>query len=107
MASASAQSVLEAKVPRLASASGSGSGAPHALWRPQMQTFLMRQGVEERDYAKEIPHWRVLSAAVQADAEAEEQEAFALLLGGAAASSDSRPSHTATAACCSPTGRSG
>ena len=66
MASASTASV-DAKVPLLASASGASgsSGAPHALWRPQMQTFLMRQGIEERDYAEEIPQWAALSKVVK------------------------------------------
>lgn len=86
MASASSSSA-DAKVPQLASASGSGGGAPHAQWRPQMQTFLMRQGIEERDYAREIPQWRELASTVEADAEAEEQAAIAVLLGGAASAS--------------------
>ena len=33
------------RVPQLASAS-STAGLAYSLWRPQMQTFLMRQGVE-------------------------------------------------------------
>src|SRR5438552_597563 len=87
MASASSNDP-HARVPRLASSSSGGGGLPHAVWRPQMQTFLMRQGIEERDYTREIPQWKTLSAAVQADAEAEEQAAIAELLGaGKAASS--------------------
>lgn len=85
--SPSPSAVVDARVPLLASASGNGAGAPHALWRPQMQTFLMRHGIEERDYAREIPQWRDLAAAVQASAEAEEQEAIKLVLGVQAASS--------------------
>ena len=73
----------DAKIPQLASASGSGAGASHALWRPQMQTFLMRQGIEERDYAREIAQWRELAAAVSSDADADEQDAIALILSGA------------------------
>jgi hypothetical protein len=80
----SAPASVDAKAPLLASASG-GAGAPHALWRPQMQTFLMRHGIEERDYAREIAQWRALAAAVQTDAEADEQDAIALVLGGASA----------------------
>jgi hypothetical protein len=69
------------KAPQLASASGTGSGMPHALWRPQMQTFLMQHSIEERDYAREIAKWRELDAAVQAAAEAAEEEAIAFMLG--------------------------
>jgi hypothetical protein len=68
-----------ARVPQLAS-SGGGGGAHYAVWRPQMQTFLMRAGLEERDYAKAIPQWRELDAAVQADAQAADDAAVALLL---------------------------
>ena len=82
MASSSPASV-DAKTPLLASASGTGAGAPHALWRPQMQTFLMRHGIEERDYAREIPQWRALASAVEQRAEADEQDAIALVLGKA------------------------
>jgi len=82
---------VDAKTPLLASASGTGAGAPHALWRPQMQTFLMRHGVEERDYASEITEWVELSAAAQADAKAEEQEAIALVLGRALPAAKKEP----------------
>jgi hypothetical protein len=84
----SATSSVDAKAPLLASSSGTSgsSGAPHALWRPQMQTFLMRQGIEERDYASPIPAWVELSRAVQASAVAEEQDAIALVLGQAPSS---------------------
>jgi hypothetical protein len=61
-------SLSELKAPRLASSSGgSASGLPYASWRPQMQTFLMRLSIEERDYTKEIPQWKELCAAVSAD----------------------------------------
>lgn len=83
--SSSASASVDAKAPQLASASGTGAGAPHALWRPQMQTFLMRHGIEERDYVREIVQWRALAAAVQANAEAEEQDAIDLILGAALA----------------------
>ena len=89
MASNMIASAIDVKVPQLASASGSGAGVPHALWRPQMQTFLMRQGIEERDYAREITQWRQLSTVVQMDAESEEQDAIDIILGGASASSAS------------------
>jgi hypothetical protein len=90
MASSSPASV-DAKTPLLASASGTGAGAPHALWRPQMQTFLMRHGIEERDYAREIAQWRALAAAVEAKAEADEQDAIAVVLGAAMSSASSKP----------------
>ena len=46
-----------------------------------MQTFLMRHGIEERDYAREIGRWSELAAIVATDAEAEEQAAINILLG--------------------------
>lgn len=69
------------RVPLLA---GNTGGAAYAQWRPQMQTYLMRQGIEERDYTREIPQWRDLVAAVQDDAAAEEQDAIARLLAAQA-----------------------
>jgi hypothetical protein len=76
----------EIRVPRLASASSAQSGLPHALWRPQMQTLLMRCGVEERDYSREFPEWKKVVATIDADVEAEEEAAFAAVLGTAASS---------------------
>ncbi len=52
-----------------------------------MQTFLMRAGIEERDYTVEIPQWKELCTVVQADAAAEEDEAIALLLGASSVGS--------------------
>jgi transposase InsO family protein len=77
---ASASSSSDAKVPRLAAAGGAQGGAPHSIWRPQMQTFLMRQGIEKRDYAREIPHWKELAEAVAGDAEREEEAAIRAVL---------------------------
>jgi hypothetical protein len=84
MASASTASV-DAKVPLLASASGTSgsSGVPHALWRPQMQTFLMRQGIEERDYAEEIAEWAALSRLASESARTDREHAIAVMLGKA------------------------
>ena len=79
---------VDTKVPQLASSSGAGAGAPHALWRPQMQTFLMRQGIEPGDYAEPIPRWSELVARVQDDARAKERAAIALLLGISPAKGD-------------------
>ena len=45
-----------------------------------MQTYLMRNGIEERDYTEEIPQWTRLVQAVLTDARAEEQAAIASLL---------------------------
>jgi len=44
-------------------------------------TFLMRHNIEERDYNREIPEWSRLVAAAQISAEAEEENAIALILG--------------------------
>ena len=74
-----------ARVPRLASVS-SRDGVAYAQWRPQMQTFLMRQGVEQRDYMREIAQWKDLAAAVASREEAEENEAFASILAHSALS---------------------
>lgn len=64
-------------------ASASSNGLTHALWRPQMITFLMRQGIEERDYTKEIPHWTALVKAVGEQAVNEEEDAVAHFLAKA------------------------
>jgi len=69
-----------ARVPQLASASGIGGGLPHSVWRPLAQTFLMQHGIEERDYAREIPNWVALDQAASAVAEAEELAAITRVL---------------------------
>jgi hypothetical protein len=76
-----ASSSTESKIPRLATASSGQGGLPHSVWRPQMQTFLMRQGIEERDYSEPFPHWKEVVAAIDADEKAEEQAAIAEMLG--------------------------
>lgn len=73
------------RVPRLVAAAG-GGGLPHAVWRPQMQTFLMQHGIEESDYAQEIPQWREIVAAVGDDAHTRRTAAIAMVLGVAAGS---------------------
>jgi hypothetical protein len=45
-----------------------------------MQSFLMRQGVEERDYAREIPRWSELAKALTKSDEEAEQAAFDAVL---------------------------
>jgi transposase InsO family protein len=84
-------------VPVLASAA-STVGLTYSLWRPQMATYLMRQGIEERDYTEEIPQWQKLVSLVQADAKAEEQSAIALLLGGVAHAASAKPDPASKAA---------
>ena len=75
-----------ARVPRLAGTHG-GAGITYALWRPQMRTFLMRQGVKESDYATEIAQWTNLVQRVEDGERKDEQEAIAMLLSNASASS--------------------
>ena len=48
------------------------SSNPYAAWRPQMETFMMRAGIEARDYKESIPHWAQLEAAMTRDAAAAE-----------------------------------
>jgi hypothetical protein len=94
--SSSPLTAADARAPQLAAANGS-AGVPHALWRPQMQTFLMRVGMEERDYAVEIPEWSGLAAAVQESAVAKEQAAISRLLGRQAAAAAASSSQGASA----------
>lgn len=89
---ATPSSSADSRVPRLASASSASSvggrgGVPHALWRPQMQTFLIRQGIQERDYTAEIPRWKELTAAVAQDEAADEHAGFDAMLGALGAAS--------------------
>jgi hypothetical protein len=81
------------RVPQLASAS-STAGLAYSLWRPQMQTFLMRQGVEDRDYTEEQSRWRVLVTAVQTDARAAERAAIEALIGAEPAPTESKTAGT-------------
>ena len=87
MASATASPMTDAtsRVPRLVASAG-GGGLPHAVWRPQMQTFLMQHGIEESDYAHEISLWREIVAAVGDDAQTRRTAAIATVLGVAASS---------------------
>lgn len=85
MSASSSSSDPAVRVPLLGGSTGGGLAYPQ--WRPQMKTHLLRQGIEDRDYNKEIPQWSELVAVVVADAESEEQAAIALLLGSAAATS--------------------
>ena len=57
----------------------------HAAGRTDtgVHALAMRHGIEDRDYAKEIAQWRELAAAVEADAEEEEQTAIRLVLAAA------------------------
>lgn len=78
MSTPSASTDPTMRVPKLGSTAG---GTAYAQWRPQMATYLMRQGIEARDYDKAIPRWDELVQLVEADADAEEQAAIDLLLG--------------------------
>ena len=77
----SSVSSTETKIPRLASSSSAQSGLPHSVWRPQMQTFLMRQGIENRDYSRAFPEWTAVVESIDADEQAKEQAAINNLLG--------------------------
>ena len=57
--------------------------APYSVWRPQMETCLMRCGVQTRDYTVETKNWNALVAAVEGDAADEETAAIDRLLGNA------------------------
>ena len=54
---------------------------PYAVWRPQMENFMMRVGVETRDYASAIPHWAAIVAAVERRDAADELSVIAKLTG--------------------------
>ena len=73
----SSVSSTETKIPRLASSSSAQGGLPHSVWRPQMQTFLMRQGIEDRDYSGPFPEWKAVVESIAADEQAEELAAIA------------------------------
>jgi hypothetical protein len=72
------------RIPLLASATANAasSALTYALWRPQMQTYLMRQSIEERDYTEALPRWKEMIAAVETDARDQEKAAIELLLAG-------------------------
>ena len=74
-----------ARVPLLG---GNTGGTAYAQWRPLMVTYLMRQGIEARDYPKANPRWLELVTIVEADATAEEDAAMALLLASAPTAQD-------------------
>ena len=84
----------QARVPSLASSSA--NGLPYAVWRPQMQTYLMRQGVEARDYTRAIAEWDALVLAVQTDADDEERAAIEAVLGQGKGAPSSMSSSTTT-----------
>ena len=95
----SVSSPTESKIPRLASAGSGQSGLSHSVWRPQMQTFLMRQGIEERDYSRPFLEWKAVVEAIDADEEAAEQAAIAVMLGrsSAAATGSTTPATASSA----------
>ncbi len=63
-----------------------------------MQSFLMRQGVEERDYTKEIPLWDQLAKAIAQSDEAAEQAAFRAVLNAPSGHVISSPSKSSQSA---------
>ena len=81
------------RVPQLSGNNGGGNGSGYAVWRPLMETFLMRAGIETSDYKEEISQWLELERCVQQDRRANEKAAMAKLL--AASSIDSSSSSSA------------
>lgn len=61
-----------------------------------MITFLMRQGIEERDYTKAIVQWEALVKAVGEEARIEEDDAIAHVLAAAATTQASGSTSTST-----------
>ena len=68
------------KIPTLASAAGVGGGLSHAMWRPQMLSFLMSHGIKERDFALVNPDWNVLVALLDTDEYEDEKDAVTAAL---------------------------
>ena len=60
---------------------------PYSVWRPQMETCLMRYGVQTRDYKTESKDWISLVASVEDAAAAEEKAAMARLSSASSGSS--------------------
>ena len=56
-----------------------GGATPYAVWCPQMETCLMKAGVETRDYKVPIAEWDRLVLSVERFAAAEEAAAIAAL----------------------------
>ena len=65
---------------------------PYAVWRPEMETYMMRAGLETRDYKVAIPHWTEIVKLVEADAIDEEQAAIDALLTGTKREPDAKAS---------------
>lgn len=78
MSTSSSSNNERERVPQLG---GNTGGTAYPQWRPLMVAYLMRQGIEARDYSKANPRWLELVAVVEADAAAEDEAAIALLLG--------------------------
>ena len=53
---------------------------PYSVWRPRMEAYLMRAGIEVRDYKTEADNWAALERAVLADAATQEYEAMMRIL---------------------------
>lgn len=91
------EGIARVHVPQLAASSSGGGAVEYSLWRPQMMAFLMRHGIEVRDYQTAIIDWQALAAAVLKSAAAEDEEAIALVLGRSSANT-TVPSASASSA---------
>ena len=71
---------------------------PYSEWRPQMETYMMRVGIDTRFYAKPIERWAAIIATVETAAAADEDEALSRILGSAVVSHDAAatPNDTTT-----------
>ena len=56
--------------------------APYSVWRPRMETFMMRVGIEPHDYNEAIPEWATLVAMVASNTKAVEKAERARFLSG-------------------------
>lgn len=77
--SSSYTTTASARVP-LFGASSVNATSQYSIWRPQMETFLMRAGCEPWDYQEVIPNWNELVIAAQEGQRQREREGMALLL---------------------------
>jgi len=75
----SSSNEMNVRIPLLGSSSN--SGLTYSVWRPQLQTLLMRQGVETMHYSTAIPRWKELEAKVEGDKTSALDEAMKILLG--------------------------
>lgn len=79
MSSSSSSTDPSSRVPLLGGNTPGCTAYPQ--WRPLVQAYFTRAGIEEADYAREIPRWAQMVSVVQADTERENEAAEALLFG--------------------------